>query len=104
MTFSVGAISAVRVRLSLGQGQVQVALAVTMGVSKVMSDAVDTVSITTAGPHETKANRIKKMGNNKKMLGNILFMMHYLPTAKMRFVFNNDYIKNLMCTKKKGGS
>jgi hypothetical protein len=85
MASSVGLISAVKVRLSLGHGHSikgQVEVAVTEGggvgvvvISKVAPGIGDAIPTYAAGPQETKNNRIRPVGNNRKILGNILFMV-----------------------------
>jgi hypothetical protein len=88
MASRVGPISAVKVRLSLGHGQSikgQVEVAVTEGggvgvvvISKVAPGVGETIPTYVAGPQETKNNRIRPVGNNRKMLGNILFITPHL--------------------------
>jgi hypothetical protein len=43
--------------------------------SKAVFDEVDMVCTAITGPQETKASKISPMGNNRKMLGHIFFML-----------------------------
>jgi len=94
MTTNVGGISAVRVRLSLGiEGGVGVLRMGVASISKVVLGVGVSVTTNTAGPQETKNNRIRLAGNNRKILGKVLFMALCLLVTEVWLFICDKYIK-----------
>ena len=81
MAENVNPIAAVRVKLSSGHSPSQAVALTGDGVvdfSKVALGVGVAVSANTAGPQETKINRIRLTGKNRKIPGNFIFIAPYL--------------------------
>jgi hypothetical protein len=53
-------------------------------ISKFVPNTAGGVSTSTAGPQEAKAKKIRAMGNNKKIPGNVFFTF-----SSLQFLFMN---------------